>query len=562
MVSRTMQIKQAEKLLRLTLARSVGAQYPNPPSLQGIRAIVEGEGRQALSVPAAWFGTSAPSANAPACSATANANADADAISAEEAEARFMAFHARNENNPYFLGPGRFVLAGEDRRWSLVRIPFFVFTGGTFGYRYRDRQKSGSRWSEEQRVTFDGRDAAMQTCGTFQYRHDFVEMLKGDRVLAALDGNEDGDRDEDGGSAGDVEVTRGVAWDFAVRNVERALRDRLRERHGDGVRVRVTTGTPHGSKRVLVPAHVVEYTYAEKVDVHNERSKDRFYAIVSADGREVASERHVSVRRAAVVGGSAAVVAMGLASFVGYESVLGWSAFDYGFIGAGSAAAAALSAQVVRSPQRRRRAIDEATNDDDGDDDENNDFADAGGDNDESAALERQYKSEWARWEDGSVGFDVEPEKRKRWAESIWSEHRRRKKALRRVLEERAEAKLREAENERRRARLGDSGSPRSRLGAVARDRDWLGHYAALELDVRDELPTRAEIKRAFLRRVRTLHPDRHHVRRRRAGATKGQAEAEAEEKTDPRWLAALEAYEFLKDDERRARYDRGERSA
>ena len=42
----------------------------------------------------------------------------------QEAIALFKAFHARN--SPYFLGPGRFVLLGEDHTWSRALVPFWV----------------------------------------------------------------------------------------------------------------------------------------------------------------------------------------------------------------------------------------------------------------------------------------------------------------------------------------------------------------------------------------------------------------------------------------------------
>lgn len=447
-------------------------------------------------------------------------------ITSEEAVSSFKAFHARN--NTYFLGPGGFVLAGEEHRWMRVQIPYWAFSATC---RYRVKLKGSTTWSEEQRLELDERDAIMQTCGTFKYRHDFVEMFKGEPVVNSFNGidsiwacdtNEDFEKH-------DFELTRGLAWDFVLRNVERALREQHCANGAQGAEVRVV-GTPHGSRRVFVPAHVIEYTYADKVDVHHERSKDRFYAIVCGINGEVASEQHVSVRRAAAAGGAGAVASMGLASVVGYESVLGWSAFDYGFIGAGSAAAAALFAQV-QAPKRRRATEEGVEN---------------CVDDDDSAALERQYRNEWARWEDGSVGFDVQPDKRRRWAESIWNEQRRRRSTLRQVLDERTQAKLREEENERRRARLSDSESSRFRVGQV-RNRDWGGHYRSLGLDVSGEQPpTKYDIKRAFLRRVRELHPD--------TGLNEAVSQSAKKE-----WLKVLAAYEVLKCDDKRQRYDRGE---
>ncbi len=460
----------------------------------------------------------------------------------------FLAFHVRY--NPYYMGPGRFVLSGEEYAWERVCVPFWVFRGA-FRYQYKLEGDVNSDWSSipEKRIELDEQDEAMQVCATFKYRHDFVDVLKGEHVwdphrkdpprevgsglLGGSRANE-----TDGGDSLDLfemdnaEVTRGLAWDFVLRNVEQKLQRQISQLGKDAeVRVRVS-GTPHGSKLVYIPAHVIRYTFGEKVDIHNERSKDRFYALVSARGGRVASEGHVSTRKAAAMGGGLAMGSMALASIAGYESALGWSGFDYGFIGAGSAALWALMAQVLRPSSNNITRPEDSSNHwtDDWD------------------ALFRLYKSEWARWSAGSVGFEVDPEKRRRWAESIIRGHRNRMMRLHATLEERAALERIELEREQRRERRSRRWGPDQNRSSIMRDQDYLGYYAALGFESMEDYAqiSRHDIKKAFIHKVRTLHPDR------RNGV-------DGHERASESWLMVVEAYDVLRDPEKRKKYDNGE---
>ena len=489
----------------------------------------------------------------------------AGAVLINEAAAKslFQAFHVRN--NPYYMGPGRFVLYGEDYSLSRVRVPFWVFSGA-FRYQYKLQGDANSDWSAVpvKRIELGEQDEAMQVCATFKYRHDFVNMLKGEHVphvkdlmsekrssLGGLANESLADEVGDGDALGlfekeTVEVTRGLAWDFVVRNVERKMQRQISGQHGGDTDVRMRiSGTPHGSQMVYLPAYVIHYTFGEKVDVHNERSKDRFYAMVSAIGGRVASEVHVSTRKAAVMGGGLAMSSMGLASIFGYDSALGWSGFDYGFIGAGSAALGALLAQVLRPGAQNSPGP----------------FESCKPASDEWDALLDLYNSEWARWSSGSVGFEVVPEKRRRWAESILCGHRSRQKRLYAALEERAESEIRDREREQRWERRSRRWGPvESRVGLGAttkRDHDYLGYYAALGFVSTEDLAqiSRHDIKKAFLRKVRTLHPDSDR-RQKAAEVTDG---SERSQRASESWLLVVEAYDVLRDPGRRKKYDNGE---
>jgi len=73
----------------------------------------------------------------------------------------FLAFHVRN--NPYYMGPGRFVLSGEEYAWERVCVPFWVFRGA-FRYQYKLEGDGNSDWSSipEKRIELDEQDEAMQ----------------------------------------------------------------------------------------------------------------------------------------------------------------------------------------------------------------------------------------------------------------------------------------------------------------------------------------------------------------------------------------------------------------
>jgi hypothetical protein len=438
---------------------------------------------------------------------------------ADTAKACFTKFHS--QNNIFMMGPGRFIFSGEEQKWNKVLIPFWIFKGS---FRYKHKLKGWPSWAPEERLQLTESDVAMQVCGSFKYRTDFLEILKGSYVPLV--------RETAGMSSfvkQDVDLGRALAWTFVLRNAERLLHSQLANNYEnvseDDVRVHVL-GIPNQSRIVYLPAHVVEYTYGNKIDVHGERSKDTFYSIINAFGGEVASNVHVSVKKAAAAGGASAAGVMALLAQVGYEAPLGWTTYDYGFISAGSAATAALITQILLKMQTNTRSITQNLS----------------GEGDEREELDVLYKREWTRWEEGSLG--TEPRKRRRWAESIWKSHRNRLKRLRYVIATRQEAEKRDREAQWRRKRLEEKWGAEDRFSS--RDRDFLGYYKALGLEP-DNALSKHHIKLAFLRQVRVLHPD----------TTLGSSQDPDDKKA---FLKVMEAYDILRNEESRQKYDRGEK--
>eukprot|EP00889_Picochlorum_renovo_P003502 jgi/Picre1/30532/NNA_005895.t1 len=434
-------------------------------------------------------------------------------IISDEARARdnFVAFHSQK-----WLSPGKFVLS-EEHAWEKVFVPFWLFRGTfRYDYSYRVGLKDDSGkivewksmpWSEGARFVANENEDAMQICGTFQYRFDFIDTLKPGK--------------------------RSLAWNFAWRNVyakeERALRALLEQKYKntsiDCVKLRLTG-----------------------INVHGERIPSKFYAMVSAVSGRVASNEHISVKKSAVLGGIGATLAMGVStamrSMLGYNAAA-WSFFDYVFTSSGVAATCALLAQVLPETIRQNKEYELFSQFDDG-------FNI--GSNEEhlqvlkDREIERMLK-EWTRWEQGTKD-PCDPEKRKLWAENLWNAHRSRLEKMRILDREREEAqKRRRADSERemrREARWG----PRKRSidtegMSHKRNLDYLGFYQVLGLDP-SNFVTQHEIKQKFYKKVLRYHPDKHSC-----------SESKAEAKKVFQRL--IRAYEVLKHPATRKKYDAGE---
>mmetsp|Transcript_4832 Transcript_4832/g.9618 ORF Transcript_4832/g.9618 Transcript_4832/m.9618 type:complete len:512 (-) Transcript_4832:1007-2542(-) len=479
-------------------------------------------------------------------------------IISDEARARdnFVAFHSQK-----WLSPGKFVLS-EEHAWEKVFVPFWLFRGTfRYDYSYRVGLKDDSGkivewksmpWSEGARFVANENEDAMQICGTFQYRFDFIDTLKPGKVGVDMAVCE---RPGDMAEPDAIDMKRSLAWNFAWRNVyakeERALRALLEQKHKntsiDCVKLRLT-GVPNFSKVVHLPAYIVRYTYGEKINVHGERIPSKFYAMVSAVSGRVASNEHISVKKSAVLGGIGATLAMGVStamrSMLGYNAAA-WSFFDYVFTSSGVAAACALLAQVLPETIRQNKEYELFSQFDEG-----FNF----GNNEEhlqvlkDREIERMLK-EWTRWEQGTKD-PCDPEKRKLWAENLWNAHRSRLEKMRILDREREEAqKRRRADSERemrREARWG----PRKRSidtegMSHKRNLDYLGFYQVLGLDP-SNFVTQHEIKQKFYKKVLRYHPDKHSC-----------SESKAEAKKVFQRL--IRAYEVLKHPATRKKYDAGE---
>jgi hypothetical protein len=136
-----------------------------------------------------------------------------------QAEREFVKFHQSG-----LLSPGKFVLS-EEHHWSRAFLPFWVFQG-TFKYSYsyklgrKNAQGKVSQWetmpwAEWQSFKVMETDENMQICGSFRYRHDFIQKLKPGGSIV-----EGGSQSKLApGSAVGVDLQRGLAWDFAMRSV-------------------------------------------------------------------------------------------------------------------------------------------------------------------------------------------------------------------------------------------------------------------------------------------------------------------------------------------------------
>jgi hypothetical protein len=174
----------------------------------------------------------------------------------------------------------------------------------------------------------------------------------------------------------------------------------------------------------------------------------------------VAGERHISVPKAAAIGGGAALTAM-LAASAGLETqTLTYSAFDFLFPAACFSALAGLAAQITPAMlasqnEHLHSAIEQAHLDavaalDDGQP------LPWGGDAHELVRSD----IEWIRWE-GNDRENWDHQKRGRWAETLWqaqitrrTEKRRMEEVLR-LNEERRRAA--ESRQQRRQARWGSA---------------------------------------------------------------------------------------------------------
>lgn len=469
-----------------------------------------------------------------------------------QAEREFVRCH----RSKGWLSPGRFVLS-EEHEWSKVLIPFWIFEG-TFNLKYKceigHKDYKGNLthwekvpWSSIEAIKLPNEHPSMQVCGSFAYRHDFVEMLKGNHLprLQPLE--------QFLGTAIDTDLQRGFAWTFVLRNVVRTQEGKLGKyleaRYADclikGIKLRAF-GLPNDSKLVYVPAYVVNYVYGEKINVHGERIPNEFYGMVSAFGGQVATNNHISVKKSSIFGGITAAAAMEIASLCGYSTALGWSMYDYLFISTGAAATCGLFSQVIPGIIRQNeeqeilsRFDDDAT------------FASMQSCDSlhESEIMENDRNlREWARWEQGSRD-PCDHEKRKNWAESLWKSHMNRLKSMRQVFagKEEHERKRRDEEQRRlrREARWGPQDKSQHPQHIYKRDPDFLGFYKILGLDPTN-LVTQHDIKQQFYKRVLRYHPDKH---------------KDSAEKLEAKRIfqQLIRAYEVLKHPSSRKKYDSGE---
>lgn len=437
-------------------------------------------------------------------------------------------------------------------------MPFWIFKG-TFNFKYMceigHKDEKGNLvhwekvpWSSVEEIKISDSHETMQVCGSFRYRHDFVEILKGANI-STLD-----IPDNFRGASVDVDLKRGFAWTFVIRNVlrkqEADLRKHLEKKYTNcllkGVRLHVS-GIANSSKLIYVPAYKVEYVYGEKINVHGERIPNEFYGLVSVFGGRVASNSHISVKKSSLAGGITSATAMEMASLGGYNAAAGWSLYDYLFISTLIAATCGLLSQVIPGIRRQNEEQELLSK---FDDDSNSGAVHSVDSLSESELVEKERNlREWARWEQGSRD-PCDPKKRQQWAETLWKSHLNRLKNVRSFFAMRQEDERRRKEEEyrqqRREARWGPQvKSKHADSPSYQRDPDFLGFYRILDLDP-TALVTQHDIKRQFYRKVLRYHPDKHKN-------TTDKLEAKQI------FQQLIRAYEVLKHPHSRKKYDSGD---
>lgn len=243
---------------------------------------------------------------------------------------------------------------------------------------------------------------------------------------------------------------------------EEEIHKHLEQQHRDcsieGLKIRLS-GLPHRSELVYLPVYIINYIYGEKINVHGERIPNKFYAMVSATEGTVASTVHVSVKKAALIGGVTSAASMMLASTAGYNGSLGWSLFDYLFMSAGAAATCGLLAQVLPETRKQHEEYEVMSRFED-------DLDYSGTINTSLEDLVDREKErilkEWTRWEQGSKD-PCDPEKRQKWAESLWNSHRTRLQMIKRIFKERIEIERKKQADYEREMRREARWGPRQR---------------------------------------------------------------------------------------------------
>jgi hypothetical protein len=195
-----------------------------------------------------------------------------------------------------------------------------------------------------------------------------------------------------------------------------------------------------------------------------------FYFHPRAENGTVAGERHVSVQKAATLGGSLTLGLMGVLSFVsplvGTDPFM-WTSFDFVFSAMSIGAASGLVAQMAPNVLLRNAEVNKF--------DAEMEMVGEGGDqstffsSSSPPDFERirdveelqRTNLEWLRWEESEKRV-WNAEKRQRWAQQLWEAQHFRRRERRRVLEqaERDQAR-RQSEEFRERKRRAQWG-PRS----------------------------------------------------------------------------------------------------
>ncbi|KAL3135529.1 hypothetical protein ABBQ38_006008 [Trebouxia sp. C0009 RCD-2024] len=498
-------------------------------------------------------------------------------LSATQAQEQFEQWHADK-----WLSPRR-VLHKAGAEMLPVLLPFWLFEAAIkveyaaqIGLHSTDDSKSDEElvWRSTDWKTIPYREypwtlSAMQVYASYNYRQDLTKVVKVPGMLSrarSLSREEAETQEADVGKA-DVGVSlhpptvrQAIAWELAMRNIRQSevadatevlLKD-PRVAEVRDVRLRIST-LRRRARVVYLPAYVVDYTFGSRFNQHGERTPERFQAVISGMGEGiVAAERHwdpvrAQLTAAAGVGGATALISWGVGPLLGLQApalLSAESAFWSFLIAASAGLAANLAPALLRSYEEENRLMLEQQLYDK--------YMAMGmgpqhiGD-DEQELIRSNW--EWQRWEEADK-WHWNAEKRRLWAENLWRSHhlrRLQRSRLKEYLQMQQEREKWEAEQEAtRQQRFGRSHFAQHHFGGDMSDiqRDHLGYYEALGLEPGVATP---DIKAAFRQAALIWHPDR------QKNSEEQRANAEG------RFRKLRNAYEVLRDPEKRRQYDRGE---
>ncbi|KAK9814057.1 hypothetical protein WJX72_000065 [[Myrmecia] bisecta] len=471
-----------------------------------------------------------------------------------------------------------------------VLLPFWLFEAairveytGVLGFPVEEgKPSSGTVWKETHwrdrgYQEYPWTLGSMQVYASYTYRRDLTEaakepgMLSRTRVLKA----EEAARGlvaaaRSGPTLVDLDapaMRQAIAWEFALRNIrtneaaeaERALKRETGAELVRDVQVRIRT-LRRRARLVYLPAFMIDYTFGEYFNAHNERRAEKYQAVVSGMGNTLAGERHYDPAKAqvaagALVGGASLLVSMVAVPWLGMD--LGWSLGVEGALAlflacTGAGVGAKLWPQIFRTNherQRRREEIEDLEK-----------FMTMGLGPLDAADNEQEVirtNADWRRWEE-SDKWRWDPEKRQRWAEALWRNQQSRRLQRKRIREQQdlqLKRQRLEAEFEARRRQKWGHASHHAQFAAGDRHglsaggrRDFLGYYKMLGLQAESASITEVEIKVAFRKAAHRWHPDKQKV-----------ADETARNEAKERFHQLRLAYEVLRDPEKRRQYDNGQ---
>eukprot|EP00803_Ostreobium_quekettii_P000036 evm.model.scf_1408EXC.4 EVM.evm.TU.scf_1408EXC.4 scf_1408EXC:14406-18349(+) len=415
---------------------------------------------------------------------------------------------------------------------------------------------------------FHGSVPEMQVFASFKYRRDLAEAVKTTvsagvcRPLTIPEAEILRVRDRSTGTSWHLDppdMRQGLAWEFALRG--QCVEEYVKGKTGAAT-VKVEDLSVEVLQRrayiVYMPAFHFSYQFSEIQNVAGEIIPATCQVMLSGlSGGGISGERHFCPKKAQLattgVAGGLGLTAITL----GDPAWLGQAMVEASFWTFMAASTAGVMARFGSKAGRRRHAAQMSELEDE--------FLLSFMRTRSSSGAERpasefqdslRCDAEWRQWEE-SGKWEWNALKKRRWAEELWREQHKRRIDGRLLMEKLEAERLRREQDERREsrrfARWGKSHHRRFsqhrhalKWGGRA---DALGYYKVLGLDQSAEVTT-DHVKAAFKEAALRWHPDRHVL-----NGEEHQGAAAGREK----FQALQEAYEVLRDPEKRRLYDRGE---